>query len=323
MMWLSLWQGIKKLINGLTIAITLLSFFFRIDGINDLIKDTFLETLLNYKYLNNIIIAVLGVSFILWVISFEVGKNKNVTLGEKKHEFFHELRNYSFSARDITNDSQDAYNKITKQSSEKLCHIISEYFQLKYNKRFNICIKTIDITSSRTSSSINEIKVQTLARGGKDKIKRESAETAKQVFVKDDTSYYQIISNENTGRRSDYTCTNLVIQCLLKKALRDPYLPPFRTFYKKYLSTVVVPIRIDSSVLPDDSRYVSRTERRYQVFGFICLDYKFPISKNLSKCLCQDLKAFADSLYIVYDEVIKANIRYEKNDGFAVLAVGR
>lgn len=317
---MNLWNGFKKFINGLTVVITLLNFFFRIEGVNDLVKGTWLETIMNHKYTNIFVIISLSICFALWIISWAVGNNKNVTLGTKKHEFFHELRNGSFEARDVTKDSQVAYNKLIKQSSEKFCRIISEYLYLKYNKRFNICIKTIDVTSSRTSSSINEIRVYTLARGGKDKILRENLEITKEVFVKDDTSYYKILSNEDNGRKSDYTCTNLAVHCLLKKASREPYLPPFKTFYKKYLSTVVVPIRIDSKFLPDDSKYIGNNEQRYQVFGFLCLDYKLPITKTLSKCLCQDLKAFADSLYIVYDEVIKANVSYEKIDSFAVMA---
>lgn len=307
-----MWQGLKKLINGITVVITLLNFFFRVDGINDLVKGTWFETIINNKYTNYGIIIVLSFCFGLWLLSWIVGNYKNIDQGCKKHEFFHELRNASFEAKDVTKDSQDAYNKLIKQSSEKFCRIISEYFLLKYNKRFNICIKTIDVTSSRTSSSINEIKVYTLARGGKDKIQREGLEINTEVFVEDDTSYYKILSNENNGRKSDFICTNLIIHCLLKKASRGQYLPPFKTFYKKYLSTIVVPIRIDSAKLPEESKYINNKEQRYQVFGFLCLDYKFPITKTLSKCLCQDLKAFADSLYIVYDEVIKANARYEK-----------
>lgn len=318
---MTLWQVIRKFIDWLTVIITLLSFFFRIDSINGLISGTVIETIVTHTYFNYLLIAILTICLVMWIISAIIGKNKNIDLGKKKHEFFHELRNYSFSAKDVTKDSQYAYNEITKKSSEKLCRIMSEYFYLKYNKNFNICIKTIDITSSRTSSSINEIKVRTLARGGKDKIHRESLETKKEVFVKEDTSYLQILSNENTGRRSDYTCTNLAIQCLLKKASKEPYLPPFRTFYKKYLSTIVVPIRIDSSYLPNESKYVNSDDKRYQVFGFLCLDYKLPITKQLSKCVCQDLKAFADSLYIVYDEVIKANIRYDRGADALAIAV--
>lgn len=320
---MSLWQGFKKFINGLTVVITLLNFFFKVEGVNDLVKGTWFETVINHRYTNYFVIAILSICIILWILSWAVGNNKSIALGSKKHEFFHELRNGSFEARDVTKDSQTAYNRLIKQTSEKFCRIISEYFHLKYNKNFNICIKTIDVTSSRTSSSINEIKVNTLARGGKDKIQRENLEISKEVFVKDDTSYYKILSNENNGRKSDYTCTNLVVHCLLKKASRDPYLPPFKTFYKKYLSTIVVPIRINSAILPDDSKYINNHEQRYQVFGFLCLDYKFPITKTLSKCLCQDLKAFADSLYIVYDEVIKANAKYEKIDNFAVVTVER
>lgn len=320
---MSLWQGIKKFIDALTVIITLLNFFFKIEVITDLIRDTWLETLINHKYSNYVVIGILLSCLVMWIISAAIGKNKNITLWEKNHEFFHELRNGSFEARDVTKDSQTAYNRLIKQTSEKFCRIMSEYFHLKYNKRFNICIKTIDVTSSRTSSSINEIKVYTLARGGKDKIQRENLETTKEVFVRDDTSYIKILSNENTGRKSDYTCTNLIVHCLLKKASRDPYLPPFKTFYKKYLSTIVVPIRINSAILPDDSKYISNNDQRYQVFGFLCLDYKFPIRRNLSKCLCQDLKAFADSLYIVYDEVIKANIKYDKEISAIAYAVQR
>lgn len=309
---MTLWKIIEHVVNYSTVAITLLNFFLKIDRFQDLVQKTVFESFLNFKYRNYFVIAILIFFFALHIISYLTNKNKLHDLNVKKHEVFHKLRDGTFSAKIFRRDHEN-YKRYIKGISETLCQSISEYLFLKYNKHFNICIKMIDITSSRKSTSIDEMKVETLCRGGKDALKRTQQQQKRFVKVKEDTSYLHILSNdEKKGRNSDFVCPNLLFYCVTQKALNKPYLPPIRTFYKKYLSTVVVPIRIDSRELPHIDRDYSTNETGYQVFGFLCLDYKLPIFRKTAKCICEDLKAFADGLYIMFDEALNMDVRYAK-----------
>lgn len=318
---MSFWKFVKKIVDLLTVIITLLNFFFKINAFQELLLKLPFEVpnIFSYKYSYPVFVGVLGLFLVSEVLVTNKNKKQNQKISDKEHEFFHELRDGFFNnKKKMSLSNETDYWELTKDLSEKLCRIIDEYFSLKYNKHFNICLKMIDVTSSRASRSLNEVKVKTFCRAGVDKIKREDLETQDDVFVTDDTSYIQILSNDSMGKRREFVCSNLLVQCAMRKALRDPYKPSFTSFYKKYLSTVVVPIRINSKKL--DGKSCFTFDGKYQVVGFLCIDYKFPIRKKLAACVCAELKAFADSMYMIFDNVIRVETEY-KNYSVATTAI--
>lgn len=305
----------KVLVNVTVTIITLMNFFLKINSIQELIKNTFLENIINIKYRNIIVIIILLIGIICWIISFFVEKKKSLSMEKKKHELFHEIRNESFSVKKFTEYQRDEYNTVAKTIAEKFCDDINGYFKEKYNRDYHICLKVLEVSSSRATKSIDEIHVKTLGRGGHDKVYRMNRDSGP-VAVKEDTSYTSILSNEKEGRKSSYTCHNLPLYCLLRKATGHPYLPKFSKFHEKYLSTIVVPIRIDNEYLPVNEKYGSQNESRYQVLGFLCLDYKSIMSKHTAKCLSEDLKSIADSLYIIFDEIVYNDEKLKKRSCF-------
>ena len=200
-------------------------------------------------------------------------------------------------------EKQSEYSSYIKKFSIEFCTTISDYLTAKYGKDFRICIKMIDIPSSTTTTSINEMKVYTLARRNEDLDKEQPNDEP--VRVEKDTSYMKILTE---GYKS-FACTNLIFYSLFCKLIkRNPYLPPLKTFIKRYKSTVVVPIRIESDCLPDSHRFGTTKFSCFQVFGFLCLDYKHIMSKKLAKELSLDLRGFADGLYMFFDEVLIKNM---------------
>lgn len=294
------WKLFKSIINIVVTIITLLNFFLKINSIQELIKDTFIENIVNIKYRNIIVVITLSIFIICWIVSYFMENHKSITTEKKKHELFHEIRNESFAIKKFTKNTHDAYDIAAKASADKICKEISEYLKEKYKKDYHVCLKFMEISSSRTTKSIDEIRVKTLGRGGHDLINRTNSDKGS-VAVKDDTSYTQILSNEKDGRKSSYTCHNLPIKCLMSKVASNPYLPEFKSFCRKYLSTIVVPIRIDTGYLMGIN---NKNERRYQVLGFLCLDYKHIMHRRRAQCLNEELKSIADSLYILFDEIM-------------------
>lgn len=295
------WNIVKKIVSGFLTIITLLSFFLNINTVQEFIKNEAVKNVINNVYFNTCIVVLFLVAIVFYGISYKKTKAMTVNAAELNHEFFHDLRNFYFSNKRYKQKDEN-YDYAVKQETQILCRYLCDFLKLKYNKSFNICIKLIEIPSSVVTSSIKEMRVNTLCREGKDRIKREQL-SIDPVKVCDDTSYMTILAQGAGYNKSYFVCRNLFLYCLMKVASKNQYKPNFRSFYKKYLSTIVMPIRISTEHLSAEHIYGGVNTNVYQVFGFLCLDYKWFLTKKEAELICEDIKAFADSFYFYFDDV--------------------
>lgn len=296
----------KRVCAGFLETITLLSFFFQINTFKEFLQNERIKSIINSQYFPVAMFGITFVSLILFIVSCVIVKQKENEESKLFHRFYHELRDKKFSIAQNAQMDLTAYNSLVKDYAEHFCSIISDYLKAKYGKDFRICIKMIDIASSLTTTSINEMKVYTLARR-KDDLHHFQPNDGP-VRVSEDTSYSKILTKGSEGDNKYFGCHNLIMYTFFCMIKGDNYLPPLKSFIKRYMSTVVVPIRIDSQNLSNNNRYGGTDFTGYQVFGFLCLDYKHIMSKKLVAELSLELRAFADALYLFFDEVTIHNV---------------
>lgn len=87
------------------------------------------------------------------------------------------------------------------------------------------------------------------------------------------------------------------------------YENPCHNWSRYYNNIIVVPVRVKRHII-DPS--LKESEKR-NLFAFICVEFKNnrAVSKNNIKGYCDFLKSFADSMYIIYDDIYK-NMSYSK-----------
>lgn len=291
--------------------ISFFQFVFKIETIDQLIQKQ-IFVFVDEKY-NGAIIS--GVLLITWALCGYVIKRHEITSQEKAGKAFHQIQH---QFRDIVfdlkkeNTENKKYKKIPtyttyysqiKSKAELLCNEISSFFDSNFNKSFNICIKMIDVSSSRSTKSISQMKIITLCRSGCDKIERAKCDATEEIYVEDNSDFESILKKDGIkGSNNVFAVNNLKLYCILQKILGTPYRTSSKDFLKKYNSAIVVPIRINSKKLPCDSEFSS--SNKYQVFGFLCIDYKHRIPKRLMKNMIEYEKAFGDLLYIFFNEVL-------------------
>ena len=303
--------------NAMIFLMSYISFFqflFKVNTIDQLIKVPLLS-FVDKKY-NGVIIS--GILFVIWCLCslfiHHYDINSQEKAGKAFHQIQHQFRNIVFDLRK-ENDDNKRLNKMPSYTTyysqicskaELICNEISSFFDSNFNKNFNVCIKMIDVSTSRSTKSISQMKIITLCRSGCDKIEREKCDATEEIYVSQNSDFESILEKDGVkGSSNVFAVNNLRIYCLLKKIQGNPYKTSSVDFLKKYNSTIVVPIRINSQKLPHDSDFCNSNQ--YQVFGFLCIDYKHRISKRLLRNMLEYEKAFGDLLYIFFNEVLEGD----------------
>lgn len=302
---------IRNIIIFLMSYISFFQFLFKINTLDQLI-DGQIFAFVDKKYNGAIISGILvGLWCICgWILHHYEASNQEKA-GKAFHQIQHQFRNIVFDLKK-ENCENEKFKKIPSYTTyysqiqtkaELICNEISSFFDSNFNKNFNVCIKMIDVSSSRTTKSISQMKIITLCRSGCDKIEREKCDATEEIYVSQNSDFESILEKDGIkGSNNVFAVNNLRLYCLLQKIQRNPYKTSSTNFLKKYNSTIVVPIRINSKKLPCDSDFSNSNE--YQVFGFLCIDYKRRISKRLMKNMLEYEKAFGDLLYIFFNEVL-------------------
>ena len=98
--------------------------------------------------------------------------------------------------------------------------------------------------------------------------------------------------------------------CILRRLFSLPeYKNPNKDFWKYYLSTIVVPIRIEKKILSgaDD-------KDEFVTIGFLCIDHRWPISKALKYEILEYTKGYADALFSLMHEIEKRDKQIEESE---------
>lgn len=309
-MWRFLWKFIITCLTTLCTLITITQFFFGTSTYADLANRFNLPTSIP---LNPIVsIPILLIIFVYQLIAYYRDARHAKLAGENMHSFHHDIRNEIFRMRlqssiDPPANFDDFYSSISS-ICKMLCDRICSFFKEKTGKKFSVCIKLLKHDSS-SGDPTQEMKAYTytLCRSGDDAdvrinaalLRANSAAAERDIFVpiKENTAFYSLMSNEYTGntpKPTIFACSNLFMFMLLNKILkRTPYQNPNKDFMKYYLSTIVVPIKINSAFLPNSTQSTAK----YTTIGFLCIDHKRPISKALINELAEYSKSYADAFF--------------------------
>lgn len=258
-----------------------------------------------------VLASVFSISYILSRISI---RKEPITTGGYLREFETEMlqaiqviRKTPESDRYIENMDSSFYLSI-KSRFETLCDRIAQLMNFNFNKDFAVCIKLVDVSSSRTTTSANEVYLRTFCRGGRDKQLRNDIDGAK-VALKDNSDFLNIFN----GARY-FSCGNLFIYRLMKRlsfGMLDLYKNSTKKYGKRYNATVVVPIRLQSNYVTNP--YGIWDQKGNQLLGFLCIDCKGRCSPFAIKKMAPYMLAFADNLYLLFDEILVSEARHISN----------
>ena len=306
-------MGILKFIKNILIFImSYISFFqflFGFTTVDSLITVTLIE-----GFSNSTVIGA-GVMLLWFVCSFYIDykeKKEEEIAGAVFHQMQHQFRDIVFELRKQNDEyskckdvpQHTIYYSQIRDKAEILCEEIVKFMYACFGKNFNVCIKMIDVSStSRVTCSIRKLKIITLCRAGVDKVERSRYDATENILVSENSDFESILEKDGAkGSNNVFAVNNLVLYYYLRKLLGKEYKTSSKDFLKNYHSTIVVPIGIASNKLSTDFAFAPTN--RYQVFGFLCIDYKRRISKRLMRNVLEYQKAFGDLLYIFFNEVL-------------------
>lgn len=304
-------EGFARLPGIATFILPLLKFLFNIDWIKDLERFPLVEKFSSFLGLQ--LIHILGVIGVLYIIAklalYYIDRNECSKAGSSLHDFFHVFRN---NLIEITNKSEkdylssedglESFYGYVKDKSEMLCSLIAEFLKEFTHKDFGVCIKFITPTSSSKSASKKEIELMTLCRAGSKRIERESNDFNQYIKLTDNTDFEMIFDSIGNGGSNIFATHNLFFYMLYRLIKGTPYKTSSINPLKKYMSTIVVPIRISNRHLP---RSWKSCAVDCTLIGFLCIDYRWPLRRSEIKLLKDYIKAIGDSLYPFFDNVIR------------------
>lgn len=312
-MWGFLFKFIIKFFSALCTIATLIQFFFGIRSFSELstkfsISEDFYKAHKTIIQISTLTIAALIILTFQLVAYLRKSKRLSNT-GEMLHAFYDDMRDQTFkmSTRNLSRElvSDEVFYLAVHSVAQSLCEKIQKFITLKSGKDFSVCIKLL---YSEQKNGTKQTFTYSLCRssGKKDKRRESIRETGEYPTqerfdpVEDNTSFSSILLKKSDGNSANvFACSNLVMLCILNKILRKPrYRNPNKEYWKYYLSTIVVPIRLNKKHLPDGGT-------GYLTVGFLCLDYRWPISRSLKNELTGYAKSFADSFFALFNEVGK------------------
>lgn len=320
--WLFLKNFLSSCFGVICTLITLSQFFLQTDTYQDFAKKYSLPTEFSSKEVAIFAIILAVLIFIFELHSYIVKSKRSKEAGVSFHRVNHKIRNNIFSTEDPECckkfNNHETFYKQVGNDCEELCEDIASFIKANTGKEFSVCIKLLQ---SATASSVNgtvDTFAYTFCRSGKNKIERkENGITLKKGALTEqeistpiamNTAFKYIIDNEynDKGKPSIFACSNLIMLKVLNFLLnREQYQNPNKRFWKHYLSTIVVPIRIQPQLIQYD--FNDTTLNGYLTLGFLCLDYRWPISKALKDELCGYANGFSDALFNLLYETYKCD----------------
>ena len=322
-MWKFLKIFLISSISTVCTFITLVQFFLGTTTFTDFINAIKESTnIFDYVTKTNFIIST-SILIIIFIFSYQLleyfRKAKiSKKSGENFHRFLNDVRNETFKTKDLNSSNPPANHEefYTSMQSKinSACEKIHEFLEYKTKKDFAICIKFL---KNIEQNDAIEKYTYTVCRYGNDKEKRiKNARLLSKTEIDEDNILQPVKNNTAfedilNGDKDYFTASNLFMIKLLGKITKDrKYKNPNQHFWKYYLSTIVVPIRIHKKFLPNlDSDYDV-----YSTIGFLCIDYRWPISKALKEEVTEYIKGFADAFFVYTYEIKNRDEIIAKNE---------
>lgn len=198
-------------------------------------------------------------------------KTNSLTIGGLSEKYKHELSNIL----------------------DNLCKVMNSFT----NKEISACIKLISFVDAEETINVDNAKLVTFCRSNNSDTERDQYEQGKEILLKDNTDFYEIVSQDN-DKEYFYQRDLEKYDEQLKKVGKH-YENSNKTWQKYYAGTIVVPIRIEFSRL-----YYLKKNDAYHILGFLCIDSisKDAFSEQQEKYNVDVVRSFADIIYILLSQ---------------------
>jgi len=225
-------------------------------------------------------------------------KKKVQVIADEFHTYSHSLRDYKYKLDNLVKDKQynnEALSSLVDNFSDKVANQISQLFSVLYTRDCNTSIKFIKNEfwdNSKINIKKENVELCRVIRCKKSDRRRKDDDLSMVHKIKDDTGCYEIFINE----KPHYSLLNIS-----EYEKSNQYKDSNSHRVRYYDNLLIVPIRIKKHIL--DSTKPECNENN--LFGFITLDFlkSGGISENDVQVGLDYLKAFADSSYLIFDEI--------------------
>lgn len=215
--------------------------------------------------------------------------NFHIFLHETRDVFFETLNSHkqnTLTTSELTRTCKNSLSNIL----DNLCEIMSSYT----GREISACIKLITYNEDDEIINSDNATLVTFCRSRKSNTNRDNYTSHTKIFLKDNTDFLEIISNDNNkdyfyqGNLDKYAKQLTKVNQEYKNTNSD-----WKSYYK---STIVVPIRIKSEKLYDHTQ-----EDSYHIIGFVCVDSlkTDAFTAKQERYNVDIVKSFADIIYVL------------------------
>lgn len=258
-----------------------------------------------------LLVIVFAFCSIVFFLKFKkygtIMRNMKKTLAYDYYLFLHDFRNSYFEilnlykSRDNKNDyaGRTALTNETKNFLVNALDYLCKILEICTGQEICACIKLIENHGKSTNINLEEAKVSTFCRSKNSDSRRVTDKNSK--LIKDNTDFFEILSNENGNSDSFFYQTDLKQYEKALEKVNKVYRNTTKNYEKYYRGTIVAPIRVRK-----DHLHFLEEETGYDVIGFLCVD---SLSTEAFRDIESDkinysriLKSFAAEMYIILNK---------------------
>lgn len=262
-----------------------------------------------------VVVLLIGLFFLNWKQSQDETDVKFQAEHNATHRYAHLIRDTIYESKKLTNGTTNdslALHILTTFANGTVACIqdsLSEYVGVAAKNDLVVCIKILDFMYWDNSKIDDRAKVpyRTLVRSI---VPRGSlqADDAVSHRIEECTAFYRVFcdgKHDWTGiKLNKKNNVQIVTEDIVE--VGQTYCDTCANWDEHFTNKIVVPIRIKLSEI--DDKYMNTDKRN--LFGFICIEYQksnlIKISGKTDKeliSICDYLKTYADSMYVVFDNI--------------------
>lgn len=311
---------LKKVTGFFLTVMPLAHFLYGIDTIQDLKQYPLLNPVVGFfeAYRWSILSILSVVFFATYIISYSSAYHDPVSTGghlknyaRTKIETLYSMRSQLTEKGGISDKNLVSQIQIF---AADICDRIVELMNYNFDKDFSVCVKLVEVTSSKSTTSPDQIQLRTFCRSGQDAVDRSEHDSAL-IPLNGNSDFLWIFEGDDC-----FCCShlwwykvwhnNILGHFGFSKA--RAYNSTTEKYWKRYRSTVVVPIKLRNELVTN--QFVKNDKRQDQLIGFLCIDCKKRLPRSLLKKVVPYMVAFADGFYAFFDEFISARIEILEQD---------
>lgn len=269
-----------------------------------------------------VVLLLLGLFFMNWRQFQEENDYKLYIEHDATHKYAHLIRDTIYRTNCLISESEN--DIVANDILVKFCKNVTECLEKSLysltgadeeKNELMVCIKVLSMEFWNNSKLANveekkQITYRTIARSitPKGALQRDDAVPHK---IEECTPFYQIfceLKHDWTGINLSSAQKNLQIVSEDTVLVGQEYLETCPTWSEHYNNKIVIPIRVKLSEIDDN--YMESDERN--LFGFLCVECKNNSLNRISDTMdeelisiCDYLKTYADSMYVVMDNIYK------------------